>query len=98
MKYLKKILLVLLIALTLTACGGNTEDTNKKEEEKIVKEDIKTGTVDGYTFTQTEEVTDRVKIQMENARKAFMANSKIFYSNYLNPQIKKLCYNTSVSS
>ena len=66
MKYLKKILLVLLIALTLTACGGNTEDTNKKEEEKIVKEDIKTGTVDGYTFTQTEEVTDRVKIQMEN--------------------------------
>ena len=29
MKYLKKILLVLLIALTLTACGGNTEDTNK---------------------------------------------------------------------
>ena len=66
MKYLKKILLVLLIAFTLTACGGNTEDTNKKEEEKIVKEDIKTGTVDGYTFTQTEEVTDRVKIQMEN--------------------------------
>ena len=31
-----------------------------------MKEDILTGTIDGYTFTQTDEVTDRVKIQMEN--------------------------------
>ena len=67
MKCLKKILLVLLVALTITACGNNenTETTNK-EEVKIVKEDILTGTIDGYTFTQTDEVTDRVKIQMEN--------------------------------
>ena len=67
MKKLKKILLVILIALTLAACADKDNETNnKKEEEKIVTEDIKTGVIDGYKFTQVEEETDRVKIQMAN--------------------------------
>ena len=68
MKKIKSILLVLLMALTLAACADKDSGTqdNKKEEEKIVTEDIKTGVVDGYKFTQVEEETDRVKIQMSN--------------------------------
>ena len=56
------------MALTLAACADKDNETkdNKKEEEKIVTEDIKTGVVDGYKFTQVEEETDRVKIQMTN--------------------------------
>lgn len=65
MKKIKNIILILLIAITITSCGSKNEET-KKEEEKIVTEDIKTGVVDGYKFTQVEEETDRVKIQMEN--------------------------------
>lgn len=68
MKKIKKILLIILMALTLAACADKDNETkdNKKEEEKIVTEDIKTGVVDGYKFTQVEEETDRVKIQMTN--------------------------------
>lgn len=66
MKKIKKIILVLLMALTLAACAEDKEKETKKEEEKIVTEDIKTGVVDGYKFTQVEEETDRVKIQMSN--------------------------------
>lgn len=68
MKKIKKILLIILMALTLAACADKDNETkdNKKEEEKIVTEDIKTGVVDGYKFTQVEEETDRVKIQMAN--------------------------------
>lgn len=65
MKKIKNIILILLIAITITSCGSKKEET-KEEEKKIVKEDIKTGVVDGYKFTQVEEETDRVKIQMEN--------------------------------
>lgn len=68
MKKLRKILLIILMALTLAACAEKDNETkdNKNEEEKIVTEDIKTGVVDGYKFTQVEEETDRVKIQMTN--------------------------------
>ena len=68
MKKIKKILLIILMALTLAACADKDNETkdNKKEEEKIVTEDIKTGVVDGYKFTQVEEETDRVKIQKTN--------------------------------
>lgn len=55
------ILFMLLAVLTLTACGEK-----KESEEKIVKEEILKGIVDDYKFTVTDEVTDRVRIQMNN--------------------------------
>ena len=38
----------------------------KESEGKIVTEEIKTGTIEGFNFTETEEVTDKVKIQMND--------------------------------
>lgn len=55
------ILFMLLAVLTITACGEK-----KESEETIVKEEILEGIVDGYKFTVTDEVTDRVRIQMNN--------------------------------
>ena len=55
------ILFMLLAVLTITAC-----EKKKESEEKIVKEEILEGIVDDYKFTVTEEVTDRVRIQMNN--------------------------------
>ena len=52
---------MLLAVLTITACGEK-----KESEEKIVKEEILEGIVDDYKFTVTDEVTDRVRIQMNN--------------------------------
>ena len=60
-KKVVSILFMLLAVFTLTACKEN-----KESEEKIVKEEILKGIVDGYKFTVTEEVTDRVRIQMNN--------------------------------
>ena len=60
-KKIVSILFLLLAVFTLTACKEN-----KESEEKIVKEEILEGIVDGYKFTVTEEVTDRVRIQMNN--------------------------------
>lgn len=57
----KKILTItflLISVLLLTSCG--------KKENNIVKDEINEGTVDGYNFKVTDEVTDRVRIQMEN--------------------------------
>ena len=58
---LLSILFMLLAVLTLTACGKE-----KESEEKVVKEEILKGIVDDYKFTVTDEVTDRVRIQMNN--------------------------------
>lgn len=55
------ILIMLLAVLTITACGEK-----KESEEKIVKEEILEGIVDDYKFTVTDEVTERVRIQMNN--------------------------------
>ena len=60
-KKIFNILFMLLAVLTITACGEK-----KESEEKIVKEEILEGIVDDYKFTVTEEVTDRVRIQMNN--------------------------------
>ena len=60
-KKIVSILFLLLAVFTLTACKEN-----KESEEKIVKEEILEGIVDGYNFTVTDEVTDRVRIQMNN--------------------------------
>ena len=55
------ILLSILCTLLFTACGKE-----KESEEKVVKEEILKGIVDDYKFTVTDEVTDRVRIQMNN--------------------------------
>jgi peptidyl-prolyl cis-trans isomerase B (cyclophilin B) len=59
-KKIFNILFMLLAVLSITACG------KKESEEKIVKEEILKGIVDDYKFTVTDEVTDRVRIQMNN--------------------------------
>ncbi len=74
---LSTILILLLAVLTLSACN-NKEESKKESEEKEVKlvQDLKVtkeengeiveGTLEGYTFKVTDEVTDRVKIEMED--------------------------------
>lgn len=58
---------LLLSIITITACGDKkTEEAKKESENKIVTEEILEGTVDGYKFKVTDEVTNRVRIQMEN--------------------------------
>ena len=59
-KKIFNILFMLLAVLSITACG------KKESEEKIVKEEILKGIVDDYKFTVTDEVTDRIRIQMNN--------------------------------
>ena len=64
-----KILLIILILLTMTACKEKAKETKKEEtkvEEKIVTEEITEGTIEGYSFKEVDKPTDRVKIQMEN--------------------------------
>ena len=61
-KKIFSIALMLLAVLTMTAC----KEKEVEGEEKIVKEEILQGIVDDYKFTVTEEVTDRVRIQMNN--------------------------------
>jgi len=64
----KKLLLVsclLLMIIGITACEKK-EKEKVKEEEKVVTEEITEGTIEGYHFKETDEQTDRVKIQMEN--------------------------------
>ena len=63
---MKKYLIILLIitcAFLVVACGKKKE--NGKEETKVTEE-ITEGTIEGYHFKETDEVTDRVKIQMDN--------------------------------
>jgi len=55
------ILFMLLAVFTITAC-----EEKKESEDKVVKEEILEGIVDGYKFSVTDEVTDRVRIQMNN--------------------------------
>ena len=56
------ILFILMTVLSITAC----KEKETESEEKVVKEEILEGIVDGYKFTVTDEVTDRVRIQMNN--------------------------------
>lgn len=77
---MKRCLLLLLLLITITACDSRVnQEEEKKEENKMekIKQDltileqtedgeITKGTLEGYTFVETEEKTDRVKIQMED--------------------------------
>lgn len=67
------ILIIVLIAFSITACDTKKESEDNKVENKqeitILEEkdgEIVKGVLEGYTFTETDEQTDRVKIQMEN--------------------------------
>ena len=70
----RKILIILLLLLCpflLTSCGNeeknNSENEVKaEEEEKIVTEEITEGEIEGYKFKETDEITNRVKIQMQS--------------------------------
>lgn len=72
----KKLLIILLLLLScpflLSGCDKKEkqEDNNSKEqtkeEEKIVTEEITEGEIEGYKFKETDKVTERVKIQMQN--------------------------------
>ncbi len=71
----KKLLIILLLLLScpllLSGCDKKEDEkaTSKdetKEEEKIVTEEITEGEIEGYKFKETDEITKRVKIQMQN--------------------------------
>ena len=91
-KKIISILFMLLAVLTLTAC----KEKEIEGEEKIVKEEILEGIVDGYKFTVTDEVTDRVRIQMNNGdiMLAVLSNSQtpITVENFKN-HVQKGTYN-----
>lgn len=63
-KKILRIFLLLIAMLSIASC--KTKEEEKESEEKIVTEEILEGTVDGYKFKVTDEVTDRVRIQMNN--------------------------------
>lgn len=70
------VLFLLLAVLSISACKEKEKSKEKEIEEVSVKQDLKIikeendevveGTLEGYTFKVTNEVTDRVKIEMEN--------------------------------
>ena len=94
-KKIISILFMLLAVLTLTAC----KEKETEGEKKIVKEEILEGIVDGYKFTVTDEVTDRVRIQMNNGdiMLAVLSNSQtpITIENFKN-HVKKGTYNALI--
>lgn len=66
---------MLLILFLITGCQKKEEDKveNKLKQDLTIIETnkdgtIKKGTLEGYTFIETEETTDRVKIEMEDGR------------------------------
>lgn len=61
-KKIVNIVIIILMLFSITACNNKKTES----EDKIVKEEILEGTVDGYRFTVTDEETDRVRIQMNN--------------------------------
>lgn len=77
MKNYLRIISLLIILLFLVACDSRLNKTTEPEvEEEILEQDLSVisqdeygevtkGTLEGYTFVETNDVTDRVKIQME---------------------------------
>ncbi len=63
----RKVFSLFFILIALIAITGCEEKKQQEEsEEKIVTEEILEGTVDGYKFKVTDEVTERIRIQMNN--------------------------------
>lgn len=74
-KKILRILLLLILMIGLASCTKKEESENKDMQElnqnlNIIEKNedgtIKKGTLEGYTFAETSEVTDRVKIEMED--------------------------------
>ncbi len=74
---MKKKIIILLLLLSITILSSCSKKEENKESEnnmepnvKIIEQndngDITKGTIEGYTFTETDDKTDRVKIQMED--------------------------------
>ncbi len=66
MKKIIQIICILLLTITICSCEKKDNKDTKKKEEKIVKEEINQGEIEGYKFKVVDKETDRVKIQMEN--------------------------------
>ena len=60
------ILLLLLCPIILSSCDKKEEKNESEEEEQIVTEEITEGEIEGYKFKETDEITNRVKIQMQD--------------------------------
>lgn len=70
-----KIIVILFFLVLITSCGKKEEEKMKeefKQEITIIEKNedgtVKKGTLEGYTFVETEEKTDRIKIEMEDGR------------------------------
>ena len=71
MKKAKYFLAILLLVCCLTACGKKESEGKdvEKQDLTIIEEkdgEIIKGKLEGYTFKESEEATDRIKIQMED--------------------------------
>ncbi len=62
----KNILKTMLLIISLFLVVGCSSNANKGNGEQNVAEEITEGTIEGFHFKETDEITDRVKIQMEN--------------------------------
>ena len=65
------LIILLSTAVMITGCSKKEEGENKVETNVTIIEqtadgEITKGTIEGYTFTETDEITDRIKIQMED--------------------------------
>ena len=74
MKKISRILLLLIAVLMVASCKDKKEEESKLEKTPQVLEilnqtddgEITEGILEGYKFVETDEVTSKVKIQMEN--------------------------------
>lgn len=71
----KRLVIILMILFLITGCNkeedNKVQDNLKQDLTIIAKNDdgtIKEGTLEGYTFTETDSETDRIKIEMADGR------------------------------
>lgn len=71
----KRLVIILMILFLITGCNkeedNKVQDNLKQDLTIIAKNDdgtIKEGTLEGYTFTETDSETDRIKIEMTDGR------------------------------
>ncbi len=69
----KKILIVIMLLLIITGCKEKKEEENTLKQDLVILEqlsngEITKGVLESYKFSETDEVTDRIKIQMTDGR------------------------------